>query len=647
MENKIEYSKQEVPFADCLRGNHEKLLVKILQPQWTLQTSDQNGVFIRDSEQPDVSSKIHAFLRSSSDAHLVILPEYCVPVETIKDICKSPQSFFKEDATTNTVFVLPIECMSGADYDGLKNCFHEPGLNATQVGIPTIHGKFGELHSEPLKQDEFVNLCCILFRQFVGSGRPETSHFEYHCYFQGKTFSAPLESKGLVLGKEIFCFHGVHASLIVLICADAHNPELQNGLIRQQSLKPGCILIHPQWNPHPDYHYIETLRNRFFNEEFGGKRILIDNNWAAESKIVNSSGDLITKIVRPRNRIFFRDHRYAATIYPDVIDAGIHLENKKMYKYGYRPTFHVLNANQESCLTLSMKRPVENVEMPDLSRGFIFQAEVGHFIKNGDGQFEIAKEEQWNEPWMIFQEIASYRPTIREWLLKNTAQEKLTFSQLQYLFHSILMYQEFDYGYHEDVKKRLPTSLVTCPWVKKLVALYEDLLSDFHRNKDILCSQLNCLFQDCDCADYKNNWLMLLFYILAAIECLHDHAKEFTLSCNCSEWYPYNLLAKGTNGRPNGYHRGWVMNGRGKIRIQIFRQIHDVLQRKRPAQVSLFLTGVPSDCTRRNLMDFLATNVTIGTTYSEESNRGLLTDGVGVSHGYYRNTLLNIHLCTV
>lgn len=346
---------------ECLIAKREHVIVALYQPLQDLIVTNIGGPCYGPNRQ-DTISKVWAFLSHANElgAHLIILPEFATPIEILLNICDRTLKL-----SERILLVLPLEALSLAEYDNLKN---RVGTTASKFHM----GRLGTSHAGTT----WVNACAVVAITEDG----------IEVYIQPKRYASPAEKISLCCGTDYFIFTGRGIALSVFVCADANDPNIYGQQINEtKTAKAGRYFVHTQWNPKPTYDLYDEFWRKIIATD-PTQNVLFSLNMAAQSGI--SQDDQKATISLPFTRIACSgdtriDEKYMK---PNTYTAF-----KSIFrdKWG---TIYNLVYPYDSAHFLALRRPYEMVDdAVNQTRSFLLSSKI--FLSNAGGSVEYTKDE--------------------------------------------------------------------------------------------------------------------------------------------------------------------------------------------------------------------------------------------------------------
>lgn len=534
--------------ASCLRASQDVVRIATIQPFGELRTSANIGPHYSDEKREDAQQRAISFLQlvKEYDAELAIAPEYFTPKESIINIIDDP-NILRED----TIYILPLESLSLSDYQELYTMSMEKGINIQRTNLESEAGRNG------------INCCGIIFKV----------DDNLKIYLQSKICSAPLEKQSLIPGSDFFIFEGENIALLMLICSDANKMEFHVLWASAAAHKSGAFIIHPQWNPQPDFQNYQSFWANILDNEDGNKRIILSLNWAVGSKIIDEDQNQIS-IERSRTRSFRGKNLQTSPIFIERSKAGLHVQREERAISGkVWEIWHALSPDEHAYI-IDMCRPFENVSRPEGSRNCGIRQSI-YFERND-------KTNHFDE--CLPHELAqNFWENCRGSGLADEAHrdlDEITICELELLCNAFMM-EDYGSWMMKDIAYRIPTAPLVCG--------------------NISCQ--GCIYKDLSCSAKRPIWEEQIQYV---VQCLLKFHNDETFSNNQlkikpSTKYPLNIID-----RYNDYI-GWLFHGRGLQSRFLAKKINKILTDQKldtfQGSLRLFVVGITEEIAPENILN--------------------------------------------
>ena len=237
-----------------------------------------------DCRSADAKKRIIEYLEFAAgcESDLVVAPEYAVPRDALPEILQG-----RVHVRPGTLYVLPLESMSVADYKRIQD-FESSSSPKCEISLLAVSEDDG---------DTSVNSCLLFCVDEQGTLR---------AYLQPKLFRSKLEESCLARGSQIYVVEGQNLALAVAICSDANHPDIHQLLVNAADSKAGAVIVHPQWNPTPDFPLYGTLREALLSRALGTRTLAISANWSCASSVFRD-GSVAAEIETPRTQFLRGD----------------------------------------------------------------------------------------------------------------------------------------------------------------------------------------------------------------------------------------------------------------------------------------------------------------------------------------------------
>lgn len=254
--------KLQNPSLDALRPDHQPYRTLLLQPAGPI-LADASRIGPLDLELADHQARKFLELAKTGGHHLVVTPEYYLPISTLLWAVQGPTF-----PAAGALWVLGCESMTPKQLEGL---------------VETCSGHADvifEMDSSAAVQGVYFDPVAYCFQTRDGEG-----NFKRVVLIQFKTISSRdahfFENKNLRCGTTLYQFKGDEdvLSLATIICSDAFNVAQDEQLRRK--LASFATLIHIQLNPKPRHSdYLRYRIDTFSKNKALNNCDIVCLNWA-------------------------------------------------------------------------------------------------------------------------------------------------------------------------------------------------------------------------------------------------------------------------------------------------------------------------------------------------------------------------------
>jgi len=534
--------------ASCLRASQDVVRIATIQPFGELKTSDNMGPHYSEEKREDAQQRAISFLQlvKEYDAELAIAPEYFTPKESIINIINEP-NILRE----NTIYILPLESISLSDYQELYTTSMEKGINIERTNLESEDGRSG------------INCCGIIFKV----------DDNLRIYLQSKICSAPLEKQNLIPGSNFFIFEGENIALLMLICSDANKMRFHDLWASAAAHKSGAFIIHPQWNPQPDFQNYQSFWANILDNEDGNKRIILSLNWAVGSKIIDEDQNQYS-IERSRTRSFRGKNLQTSPIFIERSKAGLHVQRDQRAISGkVWEIWHALSPDEHAYI-IDMCRPFENVSRPEGSRDCGIRQSI-YFERNDNTNHfdECSPHELAQNFWENCRGSGLVDEAHRDL-------DVITICELELLCNAFMM-ENYGSWMMKDIAYRIPTAPLVCG--------------------NISCQ--GCIYKDLSCSDKRPIWEEQIQYVVQCLLSFHNNEtiRNNQLKIKPSTKYPLNIID-----RQNDYI-GWLFHGRGLQSRFLEKKINKILKDQKldtfQGSLQLFVVGITEEIAPENILN--------------------------------------------
>lgn len=261
------------PSLSVLKANQDLYRALLVQPAAEILVArDEIRNFDRDKAVALFDGVIR--LASENDVQLLITPEYSVPWDVIKKVCKEGLS-----PPPGTLWILGCESLTITELPSIKTEF-EPWSVIFEDGLDA--GEF-----EPVTA-KYLNPLIYVFRTSLkdGGGERVVMLVQFKTYPSGDPDNTEVAS--MAKGKNVYVFEGGRNEirLISLICSDALN--FKDEEIDQ--LYEDTLLVHIQLNDKPRDVSYSSYRRRMCRTRCDRTEVIC-LNWAENLKFRMDGGD--------------------------------------------------------------------------------------------------------------------------------------------------------------------------------------------------------------------------------------------------------------------------------------------------------------------------------------------------------------------